>query len=189
MKIFILASFLILSSCGPTTTGNPVTAPVTVRMEDQQAFALIKKAWDSIIPSAFSTVSNVKFCFKRLRFKPDSNTSGSDFDVNLGEVDINPNGTNLLTVAVPIGTYRRIEFDLENECDGTPDTPSVTVTNLNGTFTTLDHVTIKFEGSYTVSQSGTLSLDVDSLFDALDTIASGNDIKTVLEAETTIGDF
>lgn len=189
MKTLILniLFLLILTSCGGgTTTGNPVSEPVNVRMEDQQPFALLKKSWDMFLPSAFANASSVKFCFKRLRFKPDSSTSGSNFDLTLGEVTIDPAGTNLLTVNVPRGTYGRIEFDLEKECDGTPGKPSVSFTN-GASYSTQDHITIKFDGTFVVSAASTVTLDIDALLDALDTVANDNEIKTKLETAT--GDF
>jgi len=186
-----LISFILLISlygCGGTTTGNPVaTKQVTVTMQDQQPFAWIKKGWDALIPSAFANVSNVKFCFKRLRFKPDSVTNGSNHDLLLGEISIDPNGTNLLTVSVPEGTYGRVEFDLEKECEGTPLKPSVTFTNNFGTFSTQDNMTIKFDGVFVVSADSTLTLNIDVLLDALDTVNADNAIKTTLEAVS--GDF
>lgn len=188
LNILFFSILFLLGGCGPgTTTGNPVTSPVQVRMEDKQPLAWLKKGMDAFIHPAYAALSNVKFCFKRLRFKPDSTTTGSNFDLVLGEVDINPAGTNLITVSVPNGTYERIEFDLETECDGTPGKPSVTLTNGNGTFTTVDRTTIKFDGSYTVSAAGTLTLDIDPLLDALDLITADNQIKTSLEAAP--GDF
>lgn len=186
ISLFIL--FTIVSACGPTTTGNPISRKqVTLRMEDQQPFAFLKKTSDWMIPEAKAAVSDTKFCFKRLRFKPDSTTNGSNFELLLGQVDIDPAGTNLLTVSVPEGTYERIEFDLEDDCNGTPGTPSVIFTNGNGTFNTTENMTIKFDGSYTVSAAGTLTLNIDALFDAMDLITANNQIKTSLE--NAPGDF
>ncbi|MFP5386922.1 MAG: hypothetical protein ACLGHN_12635 [Bacteriovoracia bacterium] len=182
MKILILSSLIFLSSCGGgTTTGNPVQRTVSIRMEDQQPLAWIKNLSDSIIPSAYAAVSNISFCFKRLRFKPDSSTDGSNYDLVLGQVTINPAGTNLLSVSVPEGTYTRIEFDLENGCDGDMAKPSVVFTNNSGVRSTNDHTTIKFDGVYVVSADGTLDLDIDALIDAMDTITLDNQIKTTLE--------
>lgn len=188
MKSLILLSLIFLQACGGgTTTGNPVQKKnVNIQMEDQQPFAWMKKLSDALIRPAYANVSSVKFCFKRLRFKPDSSTSGSNFDLEIGEVDINPSGTNLLTVSVPEGVYERIEFDLEEDCDGTVK-PSVQFTNDLGPFSTTDHITIKFDGVYTVSADGTLVLNIDALFDAMDTVTNNGEVKTKLEA--TSGDF
>lgn len=179
---------LVIYGCGPTTTGNPIKKqPVALRMEDTQPFAFMQRASDLMIPSAKAAVSNVKFCFKRLRIKAESNSAASDIELTLGQVDIDPSGTSLLTVQVTEGTYRRIEFDLDKECDGVIGKPSVIFTNGNGTFSTQETMTIKFDGSYTVSSAGTLTLDIDALFDALDLVTADGQIKTSLESAP--GDF
>lgn len=187
MNFLILTLFLILGGCGGgSTTGNPV-APVTLRMVDKQPFAWFKKTLDTLISPAHSAVSNVKFCFKHLRMKPDSTTPGEDLALELGEVDINPNGTNLVTVSVPSGIYREVEFDLVKECDGVLGRKSVTITNNNGTFSTDESMTIKFVGTYTVTDAGTLTLNIDPLFDALELVATDVQIKNSLEDAN--GDF
>lgn len=186
IKVFALMILLLFQSCGGgTTTGNPVSA-IQLRMEDRQPFALIKRSWDLLIAPAHAAATGVKFCFKRLRFKPNSVTSGSNFDLAIGEVDIIPGGFNLLTVSLPHGIYERVEFDLDKECDGTLLKPSVSFTN-GAAYSTQEHITIKFDGNFVANASGTLTLDIDALFDALDLVASDNDIKPLLEA--AIGDF
>lgn len=187
INTLLLTFLLVIAGCGGgTTTGNPVT-PVELRMEDKQPFAWIKKSLDALISPAYAAVGNVKFCFKRLRMKPDSSTEGSNLDLTLGEMAINPSGTNLLTISVPPGVYQRIEFDLESDCDGTTGRPSVSFSNNNGSFSTEDHTTIKFNGLYEVSSAGTLTLDIDKLFDALELVTADGQIKTGLEAAP--GDF
>ena len=184
MKISIIIMLLILQSCGGgSTTGNPIsTTNVAVSMQDKQPFAWLKYINEAFISSAYAAVSNTKFCFKRLRFKPDSITAGSNFDLILGEVTINPSGVSLLTVTIPSGTYTRVEFDLEKECDGVAGKPSVIFTNGTGTFSTIETMTIKFDGVYVAGADGSLTLDIDSLFDAMDLITANNQIKTALEA-------
>ncbi|HXH30794.1 MAG TPA: hypothetical protein VNJ01_08265 [Bacteriovoracaceae bacterium] len=184
MLLTVLFLFLAAASCGPgTSTGNPVS-PITVRMEDKQPLAWLKRTLDILIPPAHAGLSNVKFCFKRLRFKPDSSTTGSNFDLALGEVEIVPGGTNLLTVSVPRGIYTRIEFDLDKECQGTSGLPSVSYTNANTSlsYASLEHITIKFDGVYEVTSAETLTLDIDILLDALEPVNNNANIKTALES-------
>lgn len=188
MKLVLILMMAFLVGCGPTTTGNPVKqSNVSLRMEDQQPFAFMKHLSESFIPSAYAAVSDVKFCFKRMRFKPDSTLpGGQNFELTLGEIDITPGGTNLITVSVPHGQYERVEFDLEKNCDGLTK-PSVTFVNNAGTFSTDDNMTIKFDGVYVVSADGSLTLNIDALFDAMDTIVASDQIKTSLEG--AVGDF
>jgi hypothetical protein len=192
MKILILISLLSLSSCGVggggTTTGNPLT---TVRMLDKSNIvaSIMKKMSESLIPSAYANVSSISMCFKRLRFKPVETTEeeAENVDLTLGQVTINPAGTNLVTVSIPEGNYRRIEFDLEPDCGGTTQ-PSVRFTKSNNvTLSTSERLTIKFDGNYVVSEDGTLDLDIDKIITGMDAISSSENIKDDLEAIT--GDF
>lgn len=187
----IILSFILLTSCaggGGTTTGNPVKT-VNVRMQDQQPFSWIKKISDSIVPSAYANVSNLSLCFKRLRFKPVENdsTGAENIDLELGLVSINPSGTNLISVSVPEGEYRRIEFDLEDGCDGNNSTPSVTFINNQGTFSTSDKMTIKFDGVFIVDADKNLDLNIDAILDEMETVTLSSTIKSQLESVT--GDF
>jgi hypothetical protein len=189
MKFTLLISILFITSCaggGGTTTGNPVKT-VNVRMEDRQPFAWMKKISDSFIPSAYANVGSVDLCFKRLRFKPVENddTSAENYDLALGLVTINPNGTNIVSVSVPEGTYLRIEFDLEGDCDGS-GAPSVSFVN-GVPYSTQDNIKIKFEGILVVDSDKMVNLDTDKILDALDTVSSSNQIKNILEAVT--GDY
>ncbi len=190
MKSILLISLLFITSCaggGGTTTGNPVKT-VNVRMQDQQPFAWMKKISESLIPSAYANASNVSLCFKRLRFKPVENddSSAENYDITLGRVTIDPNGTDLGSVSVPEGMYRRIEFDLEANCNGSI-APSVSFTNLNGTFSSQDNIKIKFEGNLVVDADKTVNLDIDAILDAMDSINPGDDIKNDLE--NALGDY
>jgi len=191
MKAFLLGSLLFLVSCagggGGTTTGNPVKT-VNVRMEDQQPFAWMKRISDSFIPSAYANVGSVDLCFKRLRFKPVENddSTAENYDLALGQVTIDPNGTNIVSVAVPEGTYRRIEFDLEANCNGLV-APSVLFENGVTTYSTQDNIKIKFEGILVVDGDKTVNLNTDVILDALGSVSSDGDIKNTLEAVT--GDY
>lgn len=198
MKVLILISLFSLSSCGVggggTTTGNPVTRNVTVKMLDKTNTVawLMKKMSESLIPSAYANanVSDISMCFKRLRFKPLEETTeeeAENVDLNLGQVTIDPDGTNLVSVRIPEGTYQRIEFDLEPDCKDTPE-PSVRFTNSNDEIlSTSDRITIKFNGNYVVSEDGTLDLNINAIINKMNTITPGDNIKDALEA--IAGDF
>ena len=183
-SIFLLVLFSLSSCGGGTTTGNPVHT-VNLKMQDRAPLAFLKKISDAILPSAYANISGISFCFKRLRFKPDESTNGTNYDLELGRVEIDAvNGTDLLTIVVPEGTYRRIEFDLEGGCDGDALKPSVTFLNGSTSYSTQDNMTIKFEGTYRVTSNGTLNLDIDALVDTMNTISDSNQIKSELENST-----
>ncbi len=194
MKALILIGLFSLSSCGVggggTTTGNPATRTVSVRMLDKTNTVawLMKKMSESLIPSAYANVSGISMCFKRLRFKPVETTEeeAENVDLTLGQKNIDPNGTDLVTVSIPEGTYRRIEFDLEPDCDGTTK-PSVSFTNFYSTLSTRDRMTIKFDGTYVVSENGTLDLNINAIINKMDIITSSDNIEDALEE--IAGDF
>lgn len=142
---------------------------------------------DLLIPPAYANLSGISFCFKRLRFNPSELVDGSEFVLELGQVAINPNGSNLLTLSVPEGTYERIEFDLEKECDGGVGKPSITFTNDFGVFSTDEHTTIKFNGTFIVSADSTVTLNIDSMLTVLEAITQSDQIQNNLEA--IAGDF
>lgn len=184
-KISLLLIFIIAASCGKnsddkdntggTTTGNPTL--VNMRFASYSSFSQNNMI---LALNSTSNLSTLTFCFKRLRFKSD--TSSSNIDIELGEVTINQEGTDLSTVEVPKGTYTRIEFDLEKDCENN-NADSVSLVNDNGTFSTDDRITIKFEGEIILNQSSKdLDLYINNFTDALkDYSASDGSIKDLLE--------
>lgn len=193
MKALVnLVLLVALVACsGGTTTGNPVQ--VDLRLVDVQPFAWWRPIKNTIlIPEARAAVSNVYFCFKRLRFKYDNSVGAGgsgDFDLSLGRVAIDPNGTTVGSFTISAGTYERIEIDLDKECDGVASRPSVEFTNGINPFnySSQDNITIKFEGYFVASANQTVDLNIDLLLDEMDTITLADDIKDSLEAVT--GDY
>ena len=116
-----------------------------------------------------------------MRFKASDSDLGSDVVLELGEVIIKPEGTPLGLIRISNGNYKRIEFDLEKDCDGTTK-PSVSLLNDNGTYSTQDRITIRFEGDFSPS-SGDLGMFVQNFINVLKnyTPADG-DLKDVLES-------
>jgi hypothetical protein len=189
LVVLIVTSFN-LSSCGGTTTGNPV---VTLKVAPYSpSFA----SWFSLITPAHAAVSDLKLCFKRLRFKPsyDGQSDGdsgdsTNFDFEIGEVTLSSAGSTLGSITLPAGTYRRIEFDLHDQCTSGK---SVQVTNSQSgsPFSTNNTITIKFEGTFAAAGSEqTLTLQFQSLVSALDTVTSDALIKTTLENASLKGSF
>lgn len=179
MKIVLALIILTLtthctSSSDGTSTGNPLVA---VKF----------KAYNSTM-----ALSQLKFCFKRIRFKMSGESTNADptqdsdnLDFYLGEVSISSLGTNLEDISLPSGTYSRVELDLEDKC---PSGKSVQLTNSNGSFSTDDRITIKFEGTFVhTSANQTLELGIQQITSALNTVTSDSNIRN--KAESVSGDF
>ncbi|WP_374030057.1 hypothetical protein [Bdellovibrio bacteriovorus] len=173
-KIYFLL-LLFLAGCANsdgTSTGNPVVAI-------QFASYASLKAMEADTQS----VSSLKMCFKRLRFKPVSGIA-DNIDLSLGEVTVVNSGTLVTTVTVPVGIYSRVEFDLDTHC---VSGRSVQLVNSNGSFTSVDTITIRFDGTLILTASQNLDLNIQSIVNALDTATSDGDIK--LKAESVSGSF
>jgi len=185
-RILLPALALILSigikGCG-TQTGNGL---VTLELSPYSG-----TAWYSLIKPAYAAVSSVTLCFKRLRFKTENQgtsdpTQNSDnIEFQIGEVTLSPSGSKLGSVQLPKGTYKRIEFDLEKECSSGK---SIQVSNTSGNFGTNDRVTVKFEGTFTMTgANATVSLGAQSIVSALNNVTQDSEIKT--KAESVSGTY
>jgi hypothetical protein len=165
---------LLLSACSVdgTSTGNPA---VSMRFESYDA--------SSAKVSAMSgPISNVKLCFKRLRLKTESSDTSTDsnIDFDLGEISLNPSGTDLTMLQVPQGTYRRLEMDLDSSCSSGQ---SVQLTNSAGSFQSNDSISIRFEGEITItSTSSDLPLAIQAIINQMKTITSNAEVKTKMES-------
>lgn len=171
---------LLLFSCAPggTTTGNPVRVQMEFSSYNNSIAKMISN-W--FISEAHAALSDLKMCFKRVRFKVEDSSAGNDIELELGEVVIKQEGTPLGEVEVSNAVYKRVEFDLEKDCDGTTK-PSVDITNGFGNFTTNDKITIRFEGEFTAGD-GSLDLFVQNIIDQVKNYQlSDGDIKDQLEA-------
>ena len=180
MKSFILLLLFTAVSCAPggggTTTGNPVTVDMKFAAYNSSFAAKLRRLF---IKDAVAGVSSFEMCFKRLRFKLESGSVGDSTDLAIGRVSIDPLGTPLGTVDVADAVYKRVEFDLENDCENA-GAPSVYIVNDYGTFQTNDRMTIKFEGSFTPSQED-LIMAIQAIVDQAKTVTSDSEIKTKLE--------
>lgn len=178
MKHILLSLLLVLvTACAKsdgTSTGNPL---VDLKFSSFNS-TLSQKAITAVDTMS---VSSLKFCFKRLRFKQEANSSISENqDFYLGEVTISNLGTDLTGVAIPAGTYSRIEFDLEPHC---PSGKSIELTNSNGSFSTDATITIRFDGTFVHTDTDqTLNLNIQQIVSSLNTVASDSDVPAKAEA-------
>lgn len=175
--IALLAAALF--GCG-TTTGNP---QVTLSTS-----SYVARGWlDWLIQPAYASVSGLTLCFKRVRFKASgsqtSEDKGSDPDnlnFEIGEVSLTGSEKILGSVAVPPGTYSRIEFDFDDHC---ASGKSIQVSNGNGNFDTNQTISIKFNGTFVVeSEAKHVSLDLQSIIGQLNSVNSNSGIKNAAEA-------
>lgn len=182
MKINLILLFLLITGCAQstgesgTTTGDPLT-DVSFEPYSPSIAQSIRKL---IIKDAFAGVNDLSFCFKRIRFKDSDADLGSNVDLELGEVVINEEGTPLGQVQIAEGIYRRVEFDLEKNCDGT-NKPSISLINDNGSFSSEDRITIRFSGEFNPAQDD-LNMFIQNFINVLKnyTLSDGS-LKDVLE--------
>ena len=145
------------------------------------------KLWDLLMPRAHASVSGLQFCFKRLRFKMadeatvDPALAEDNIDFSIGEVTIDPAGTSLGAIVLPVGTYRRVEFDLENDC---ASGYSVQLVNSNGSFNSTDRITIKWNGNLVIQEDTVVSLNVQTILDQLNSYNGAGSLKDAAEAIT-----
>ncbi len=176
MKVRLLPLMLLsaLAACQPSSDSSVSsggTHPVTLQTGGYSTAGVM--SW--IIPEARAAVSNLNFCFKRLRFKKDltdtslPETSEDNVDFELGQQTITSSGTLLGTVQVPEGTYYRVEFDLEPECAG----QSASLSNDFGSFSSNERITVKFDGVFVVDGATTLELGVQNILDAANGHSAG----------------
>lgn len=170
LTVFFIFTFGCAETKG-TSTGNP--------------FVVLKYQSFNAALSAF-TVNQLNFCFKRVRFKqlgepsnPDPTIDSDNIDFAIGEKTITSIGDTLGEVRVPPGQYARVELDLDNSCG---NGYSVYINNSNGTFSTTDRITIKFEGTFTLNANSDLNLAIQPIINAVNTVNNSANIKTTLEA-------
>lgn len=182
---YILAGTLIMAGCAQPKSSDS-SYDVTLQMGSYSTATYQHHLMDLLLPRAQASVSSLKLCFKRLRFKLDdedtaeleTETSEDNIDFDLGEVDLSSGGAVLGTINLPKGTYKRIEFDLEDHC---PSGRSLQITNSNGSYSSSDRITIKFSGTFTADSNGVLTLGVQQIIDALNAYDGSTQLKNIAE--------
>ncbi len=101
-------------------------------------------------------------------------------DFEFDDVVLDPQGTDLGEIQVPVGTYSRIEFDLDSDC---LSGKSIQITNLNGSFSTDEEVTIRFEGEFIVSEGVQIVLPLANIIAALDAFNPISSIQDDIDEE------
>ncbi len=174
-RLFPLLLILVLAACQPSSESSSSSSTESYPVTLQTGGYTTAQWMNWILPNAYAAVSDLKFCFKRLRFKKDltdnaiPETDEDNVDFELGLQTITSSGAVLGTVQVPEGTYYRIEFDLEPECAGN----SVQLVNDFGNFSSNERITVKFEGVFVVNGTETLELGVQNILDAANAHSAG----------------
>ena len=193
----LIGSLLLLSlvSCqvqdDSPISGSKSSHPVNINLSSYSTASVM----NYLIPSAYANVSELKACFKRLRFKKDisdstieDHSSGDDdltpheednIDFNIGEVTLTDSGTLLGTVNVPEGTYYRIEFDLEPSCAGGK---SLSLSNDFGVFSSNEKIKIKFDGVFVVNGPEAIELGVQDILNAANAYNGTAPMEDVFES-------
>lgn len=137
------------------------------------------------------TVSQIKLCFKQVRFKTvaDSNSHVGDsgnIGFETGEITLNPDGGTLGSLTAARADYYRIELDLDNHCDSKK---SMQVTLSSGrTISSEDPITLTVDGTFSLeSDSVGLALDISSIAKNLATAERSTDLKTDSERASGTG--
>ncbi|HUP56648.1 MAG TPA: hypothetical protein VM598_04290 [Bdellovibrionota bacterium] len=197
LAVAILALASLTTGCGKNQNVELAFSSYTVAgagpalQRPQTMLASFDRWLDALFPKAQASVSQIKMCFKRLRFKEQDESTSSDssqdednHDLDLGLVTLDTSGTTLASVEIPKGVYKRIEFDLEDDCGVGY---SLYVDN-NGAIQTNDRMTIKFEGTFDATAAGgRIQLAVQNIVTALGAVTSGTDLKDA--AEDSSGTF
>ncbi|MCC7406266.1 MAG: hypothetical protein IT288_17870 [Bdellovibrionales bacterium] len=192
-RSFLLTVLLVpvfLSSCDRqgTSTGNPL---VEIRFASYSTVAQKVAAnvpLDALAEPGIFSVNQLIFCFKRLRFKsalettnPDPASDEDNIDLEVGEVTLTSSGNSLGFVRVPVGTYSRIEFDLEDHC-ASGLSAQVYNSQTGSPFSTNQRITIKFEGTLTIAAgSSGVDLALGSIISAADGITNNSQVRSALE--------
>lgn len=171
-----LFTFFFIPSCG-TTTGNPATVEVSFSEITTRAFF---RALDEL--EAAATITQMKLCFKNIRFKmmdddTDKPEDSGNLNFDLGLVTLSTDGGILTSLNVPIQNYKRVEFDLDNHCSSGK---SLEVTKSNGRTVSSDEaITLKLDGDFSLqSYSESLSLDISTIARSLTSVSEASEIKS-----------
>jgi len=180
-QLALLTMTLLMASCqeGSSPVSGGGKFPVSVSLGSFTTAGISK----FFIPEAYAAVSDLKLCFKRMRFKKsitdiDDPLVDDNIDLALGEVTISTAGTSLGVVNVPADTYYRIEFDMEPACAGN----SATLSNDFGSYASTEGFKIKFDGVFVVNGSETLQLGVQNILDAANAYNGTGTIKDAMES-------
>lgn len=166
----ILFAFMFLSACEATRSGNP---SVTIVIDPATRPSSLMVAQGLLVaPSA-------DLCVKRLRFRKSDGIGEENIDLNLGVLRINGGAQELDRIELSAGTYTRVELDLQDRC-GTSS--SLSIHNDQGSFSTDDRISIRFDGTINLSGGEQLRLYLGRILDGLANVSAADQIKDAAES-------
>lgn len=141
-----------------------------------------------------SQVSFLTFCFSQIKFvpyidlnNPDPTAITQKFDFDMDDVNYSKNGTSLSFVSLPAGKYQSIQIILTDQCSSGR---SVQITNNNGSFSTMNTITITLVGFPTYLEitdaTSQVILNIDNVIPPLLNVSGDNQIKAAIEANNGI---
>lgn len=126
-------------------------------------------------------LKSIGFCFRRIRFKNELETTpeSQDVEINPGWVKFTGAATSLGVVRVPPGSYGRIEMELRELCSGNG---SVELENSFGVFSTREKFSLRFEGRFNLLNGADLKLNLFAWTSALSLVQNSAQLKPAFEA-------
>ena len=169
--VLVLGLLIVLfQNCGApqgTETGNPS----------------VKLDFSSYTLAANQTL-RADLCVFQVRLKKvgSAENEGNLVSFPKGHVRLDPQGTDLGRLALPSGTYERIDMLLKSDCS---TTSSIEIENNQGLFRSSQPLTLRFLGTIEIpSQGGTLTLQIQPFIQHLQSVTSDLELRSGLETVT-----
>lgn len=135
---------------GGTVIGNPI-AEHSVKFSEFQTQEVLQNE------------PQISICLFKVYFSEGKGAS-EDYSINIGRIDLKPEGTALGVFDLPEGQYNKVEFIGKGRCE---DKYSVSVFNQNGMWQTQEDIELKFYGNFHVGAKTQIVLEVQGLADML----------------------
>jgi hypothetical protein len=175
---FLAMNFNSCNSFRGTEGGNPMASHTAIAVK--------------VGPNTGALVSELALCPRQVRFVPlNADAPTETFALSNGDVSLAPTDVSIGVVTVANQTYKRVELIVSDQCESRK---SVRVTNANGSYSTSEETTIRFDGTFAVAPSSmALSLLADNVISELAPVTSNAEVKASAEATagqaTMIDDF
>ncbi|MCB0385585.1 MAG: hypothetical protein KDD43_09340, partial [Bdellovibrionales bacterium] len=143
--------------------------------------------WDFLVPRAQAKSLDFFFfmCLHEIKFHPAGGGKYTEFKMEMGEVELRPEGVGIGTYPVEPGQYERVEIEIKPDRCGKGR--SVSLHNANGDFQTADTAKMRFDGLFDYTDGNVpLYVIVDALIVELQKITADNQIKREVDGFTGV---